>query len=174
MALTWGGASVDWICFSTISHRSLIRLSSEGFGGQDNTSTMLLCSSYNSWIHFALWQGSLSCQVQSELSGNIIYMEYPYINARVMEARPLGMRSWFSVWHKMLFAGSNGDLGKGVVFLLWQKTRLDLVCESWVPSSLPLSILVPHVLKVRDAHGIRYAPSIPYSRHSCARCYICW
>ncbi|KAF7651609.1 hypothetical protein LDENG_00107270 [Lucifuga dentata] len=43
-----GGASMDWTCLSSTSHRRSIRLRSGEFGGQVNTLNSLSCSSNHS------------------------------------------------------------------------------------------------------------------------------
>ena len=55
-----GGASMDWTCLSSTSHRCSIGLRSEEFGGQVNTVNWSLCSSNHSWTSFAVWLGVLS------------------------------------------------------------------------------------------------------------------
>ena len=70
-----GGASMDWICLSSTSHRCSIGLRSGEFGGQVNTSNLLLCSSNHSWNMFVFLHGVLSCWKKPQPSGNIVSMK---------------------------------------------------------------------------------------------------
>ncbi len=77
----WAGLSWSWAgaknrnCFFNTSYRYSIGLRSGEFGGQVNTSNLLLCSSNHSWTIFALWQGALSCWKRPQPPENTVCMK---------------------------------------------------------------------------------------------------
>ena len=66
---------VDWICSSSTSDRYSIEEKSGEFGGQDNTSNSLSCSSNHYRTICAVLQGALSCCNRLLLSGNTVDMK---------------------------------------------------------------------------------------------------